>query len=244
MRTQITHPLLQVPVPVSLCNYVGSKQSSQLLPHIINYIPAHSTYVELFAGSAAVGRNLRQAEKSIFNDLDPVVTSALSYVKPYGYSVVNLPADVAIVPFMLCGSDTFIYADPPYPLSSRRSGRSYYNYEMSDSDHVALLRLLLKCSCNVMLSSYPNSLYDSMLTSWVRKDFQVMTRKGKATESLYMNYPRPLELHDYSYIGHGRTHRQQLGRLATRWCSKLKSMPTLQRMAVLDNLRHEFPELL
>jgi DNA adenine methylase len=60
--------------------------------------------------------------------------------------------------------EVLIYADPPYPLSTR-SNRMYKN-EMSDSDHRALLEVLNRHPGPVILSSYACPLYDKPLTDW------------------------------------------------------------------------------
>lgn len=79
-----------------------------------------------------------------------------------------------------------IYADPPYPLSTRRGG--LYTSEMTDDDHVALLEVLRLHPGPVLLSSYENELYDEQLAGWNKTTRQAQAERGKvATEVLWMN---------------------------------------------------------
>jgi DNA adenine methylase len=61
-----------------------------------------------------------------------------------------------------------IYADPPYPLSTRGTD-AWYKHEMSDDDHRALARVLRSAKGSVVVSGYPCALYDEELFSdWIR----------------------------------------------------------------------------
>ena len=55
------------------------------------------------------------------------------------------------------GTDYLAYCDPPYVLSTRKSGR--YNHEMTDADHQDLVGLLLEYKGAVVLSGYGSGLY-------------------------------------------------------------------------------------
>ncbi|MBC2196841.1 DNA adenine methylase [Listeria booriae] len=80
----------------------------------------------------------------------------------------------------------FIYADPPYPLSTR-TNRMYAN-EMTDEDHAELLTILKAHQGPVWLSSYENDLYNEALPNWEKRYFNVTAEAGAArTETLYIN---------------------------------------------------------
>jgi DNA adenine methylase len=84
----------------------------------------------------------------------------------------------------------FIYADPPY-VRSTRHGR-LYACEMTDSDHIALLELLLKHPGPAMLSGYDNEIYNNMLSGWYTEKRIAACEGGtKRTEVLWMNYEPP-----------------------------------------------------
>jgi len=64
-------------------------------------------------------------------------------------------------------SEVLIYADPPYPLSTR-SGKIYAN-EMTDEDHLELLLILKEHPGPVLISGYACELYDNHLNGWCRE---------------------------------------------------------------------------
>lgn len=68
------------------------------------------------------------------------------------------------------GPDTLHYVDPPYVFSTRSDAGADYAHELSDDDHVTLLRFLKGLDGMVMLSGYPTALYDDELRGWVRID--------------------------------------------------------------------------
>jgi len=83
-------------------------------------------------------------------------------------------------------SEVLIYADPPYPLSTR-SKRMYAN-EMTDADHEELLEALDRHSGPVLLSGYACKLYDSKLQHWERKSAKARSEGGREREEvLWLN---------------------------------------------------------
>lgn len=79
-----------------------------------------------------------------------------------------------------------IYADPPYPLSTR--SKRQYAYEMKDSDHIKLLDALDIHPGPVILSSYACPLYDNRLTHWVRRTIKGRAEGGRSREEvLWLN---------------------------------------------------------
>lgn len=71
-------------------------------------------------------------------------------------------------------AETLHYVDPPYPLDTRSrtkrrpeaQGGGTYRHEMTNEEHAALLEFLRELEGMVVLSSYPNPLYDEMLGGW------------------------------------------------------------------------------
>jgi DNA adenine methylase len=132
----------------------------------------------------------------------------------------------------------FVYADPPYVRDVRRSARSIYRYEYTNSDHVKLLTRLRQLPCPVMVSGYWSDLYADMLSDWRTYTFDAQTRSGKtATEWLWMNYKTPVALHDYRYLGIDYRERERIKRKKTRWANRLATMDILERGAIMWALR-------
>jgi DNA adenine methylase len=85
---------------------------------------------------------------------------------------------------------TFFYADPPYPLSCRRSINDY-RYEFTDKNHEQLADKLHNIQGFAMISSYENKLYNKLYSDWNRVDLPVKKnniRSGEVQEVIWMNY--------------------------------------------------------
>lgn len=92
--------------------------------------------------------------------------------------------------------ETFFYLDPPYLPDTRRSGG--YAHDMTTDDHRELVALLQRVQGKVMLSGYPNALYDTLgwrTHSWPRQCHVAALPKRhdlpdthQRTECVWMNY--------------------------------------------------------
>ena len=134
-----------------------------------------------------------------------------------------------------------IYCDPPYLMETRSSGR-LYQFEFSDAQHLELLSLLVTLPCMVMVSGYWSSLYSERLQGWNSIHFDAMTRGGLATEWVWFNFPRPVALHDYRYLGEGFRAREGLQRKKRRWAMALSKMPVIERQVLTCSLLSDFRE--
>jgi len=57
-------------------------------------------------------------------------------------------------------------------------------------------------------------------------------------ERIWMNYRKPVELHDYAYIGDGRRSRERIRRRQKNWREQLLKMPQQERLAMLEVLNN------
>ena len=78
-------------------------------------------------------------------------------------------------------ADCLFYFDPPYPHQTRTP--IYYQIEMSDSDHEDLLQLIIATPAMVMLSSYPNDLYNETLIGWNKIEFHTACHAAGRTRN-------------------------------------------------------------
>lgn len=91
------------------------------------------------------------------------------------------------------GEKTLFYLDPPY-LHSVRAATGNYRHEMLEKDHIRLLDTIKRCQGKVMLSGYPNPLYDRTLGDWNRHDIPIDNKaaggkvKRTMTEAIWMNF--------------------------------------------------------
>ena len=95
--------------------------------------------------------------------------------------------------------DTVFYCDPPYPASSRSACNHGYEHEMTDKDHEELLHALVSVDAKVMVSSYPNKMYDDALQSfWKHMDksrsLPAANQASSKTEVVWCNYQQINEL--------------------------------------------------
>lgn len=217
--------------------YPGGKNGCGAYHRIINQIPPHRVYIEPFAGSAAVLRRLRPAERMVAVDRDVAAIAALRDVVPPHTELVRGDGIDWLGDRLACGAvapDWVVYCDPPY-LHATRSKKRIYRHEMTEADHRRLLGVLVRMPCRVLLSGYRSGLYRSCLRSrkWRSIDYRAMTRGGLVTETLWANFPEPTELHDYRYLGDDYRQREKLRRQQRRWVARLKQMNTQQRQALL-----------
>lgn len=89
---------------------------------------------------------------------------------------------------------TLHYVDPPYVMDTRYKGAKtgrIYRHEMTDLDHEELLKTLLELEGMVMLSGYPNEMYDDILAGWKRIETKARISSYRGTdtrtECLWMN---------------------------------------------------------
>lgn len=91
------------------------------------------------------------------------------------------------------GANTLFYLDPPY-VHETRVTTADYEHEMTRQQHADLLDVLTQVKGKVLLSGYPNDLYDTKLQLWNTHDIAIDNKasakkqKPKMTERLWMNY--------------------------------------------------------
>ncbi len=270
--------------------YLGGKSPSGVHQTLINLMPPHRTYIELFLGGGGILLRKRPAELNIGIDRNPAVIAGwlkanrdCQALKPpvldRASVETRIPASTGkfsgrrrrgaagspvihrigrltgpagntgefefrcadafdfLERWDFSSPDVLIYADPPYLLSSRSAcDRTYYHYEMSDVDHLHLLRCLRRMKCKVMISGYPSRLYDVNLKGWHVATYKGCTRAGRTTECVWCNFPPPAQLHDYRYVGKNYRDREDIQRQQKSWVKKLRAMPLPRQHAMVQVL--------
>jgi site-specific DNA-adenine methylase len=242
-------------------SYFGGKSGSGTYQTIINQIPPHRVYVELFGGMAGIYRHKRSSAYSLIIEKDARLIA--TYKDSFGldpktdlrdvFRKMEYPSsqgqhclEMCAFEFMEDGRcrladspDTFIYADPPYPLHTRNSDTKY-RHELSDDDHLNLLQILNSYSdANIAISTYPNDIYYEYFLgrdNWRFIEFESQTRHGKAIEQLWMNYLEPSELHDYRYLGGDYRERERITRKLKRWQAKFVELAPMEQKAMIQRL--------
>jgi DNA adenine methylase len=118
-----------------------------------------------------------------WNDLPEVIINVAQRLKMV--QIEHRPAIELIKAFN--HSNVLIYLDPPYVLSTR--SRKMYQHEMTDQDHVELCEAALQHTGPIMLSGYPNNIYDTYLQGWRKESIPARAERSlPRTEYLWMNY--------------------------------------------------------
>lgn len=86
------------------------------------------------------------------------------------------------------GPEILIYADPPYVKATRTLNGDQYRFEMTEAEHEAMLKALLRHSGMVLLSGYDCELYRDMLRDWTMETMKTKAERGATrTECLWSN---------------------------------------------------------
>jgi len=88
-----------------------------------------------------------------------------------------------------------IYLDPPYlpatrSTKSRKPGEKYHTYahEMTVEEHMELLDLIRQLRAMVIISGYPDPIYDDMLAGWQKRTTDARAHQNSArTECIWIN---------------------------------------------------------
>lgn len=222
--------------------YPGGKGAEGTAQTIINQQPPHDTYIEPFAGHAAIARAKRPALNTVLLDKDP--DAVLWLANDMSGTVTIETADaLEYLATQRFSRRTLIYCDPPYLIRSRLTSRRRYTHEMTSEDHERLLNILTQLPCMVQISAYADPLYSKMLRTWRHITFQSGTRGGVATEHLWMSYPEPAALHTYVHLGRDYRERERIKRKVSRWTSRLAQLPPLERLALYSALSEKLTGL-
>jgi len=217
----------------------GAKSAMGAAQQIISQMPPHRIYVEGFGGTGAVIARKAPAKVNIVIEKSGLAAARMRATMPPSVIIHRMDFfDYAAGTDLFSRADTLVYLDPPYVKATRRSARNIYAHEFTDDDHrrLAALASAPTVRARIIISGYAGSLYEQLFAGWRRHDFQVMTRGGPATESLWMNYAEPSELHDTRFVGAGFTDRQRIKRKAARWVSRLLAMEPKERAAILAQI--------
>lgn len=88
-------------------------------------------------------------------------------------------------------TDTLFYLDPPYVTDTRTLNSDAYSHEMTDSDHVELLKTLNNLKGMCILSGYDHPIYEENLKDWQKiiKQVSASGREGSVirNEILWIN---------------------------------------------------------
>lgn len=220
--------------------YPGGK--GKTFQHVINLMPPHRVYIETHLGGGAVLRHKTPAARSIGIDADERVVARWRAADGFERPEVELihgRAEEFLGRYAFLG-DELVYVDPPYHPETRRQPR-VYRHDYDVEDHAALLSLLARLPCKVIVSGYAHPMYDELLTGWNQTTFQAKTHVDVRTETLWFNYDPPDMLHDPRHRGHTFRERQTLKRRMERLQDRVRAMDPTERAAFSQWLHETYP---
>jgi len=210
-------------------SYYGGKSGDGVYQKIINQIPEHDITIIPFYGKGGVFKNMKRAKRYFLADIDGEVchnTDLPIICQNWKYTLSAIRTELHRRNLEFAFQKVFSYLDPPYPMSTRKSDRPRYKFEMTDEQHIELLKYIAPIHYErsyIAISTYDNDMYREHLQHWRKIQFNAPTRNGSATETLYMNYPPPAKLHDYRYLGDNKAQRQAIKRKLQRHLNSVKS---------------------
>jgi hypothetical protein len=212
-------------------SYFGSKATSGLCQPIIAMMPPHDTYIETHLGGGAIMRRKPPALRNIAIDLDPKPLTVFEC--DYPVEKIHGCAHQFLSAYAYHGRE-LVYCDPPY-LHHTRSSVRRYRFDYEEQNHIELLKILKGLPCSVILSGYPSTVYDELLTDWSTLELQVMNQSGVRTEKIWFNFT-PDRVHWCRYAGKNFTDRQRIKRKAQSWGKRYQALPRAERLAVLSSI--------
>lgn len=216
--------------------YPGGK--GKCYQQLINLMPPHDTYIESHIGGGAVLLNKKPAKRNIGIDKDPRVIRHWKSQSIPNTEFINDDALNFFSAHQFTGNE-LVYSDPPYLPETRRRDR-VYRHDYSAGDHKKLLSTIQTAQCMVMISGYDNELYNDVLTSWRKVTFDAKTHTGIRTECVWLNFAPAKALHDSRHIGDTYRDRQTVKRRQERLQTRIRSMPSVERHALIEWLRESY----
>lgn len=222
--------------------YPGGKASPGVTQTLINLIPADIIcYISPTLGNDPVFRAIKPFKLASLIDVDPDVVDRWKafaatrnggspFINIYNEDCFTVLSDFGINGFAwgITPSQVLIFLDPPYLMDTRSTKQRIYKYEFTDDMHLELLsrvRALSTRGYKIMICCYPNEMYDAELGGWEYEDYKSQTRAGQVTERVYFNYPKPTDLHDFSFYGANFRQRERIKRKKNSLVKKLMELP-------------------
>lgn len=135
-----------------------------------------------FSTTHIVRRNMSKSTSDFLSMIDklPQIHNRLS-------SVIIEHRDIMELIDKYDNPNVFMYLDPPYVISERRSSQRY-ECDMTNEQHGALIGRLLDCKCKWLLSGYDNAIYQPLTDKFGKMEFKSPNSGSSAIEVLWKNY--------------------------------------------------------
>ena len=216
-------------------NYKGNKNIDGVKQKILSLIPKHRVFIEGFAGGAGIAKNIYTgSETVILIEKNKKQCDILELDLP-GSVVVNDCVFDFIENFKyIINPNVVLFLDPPYIFSTRFNNSIFYDFELSDNDHVKLLLSILQLPCNVIIIHPVSSIYAKYLNFWYYKNVTIRYNKKNSKEIIYYNFQDSIAKNDYSSHGENSTDRQRIKRKITRNIQKIENLNPVDKECLLN----------
>lgn len=232
----------------NIAHYFGGKGSSGTYQAIINEIRPHDVLIVPFLGNCAITRYIKRSDHTIGIDASSYIITCWREMKFNWIELINGCGIEYLENFEPETDKRYvIYCDPPYPISSRKQMVLTYEYELSDLEHLRLLKVIKRIAnrygnVDVLISTYENPMYAKALANWRLTTFNSTTRHGLSVEYLYMSFDNPEGvLHDYSFIGPNFRERERIKKKIKRHVNRLLQLPAPERNAIIAAIAESVP---
>lgn len=239
------------PAPSEPVDYPGSKNIAGVPQRLINQVTPHDVFVSGCLGKCALMATKKPARTNYGIDVN------MEVLRPYWDSLKRKDIQLVrddffkwIAQFNFSGvmaERWFIYLDPPYLKSACLSQVPLFKYEFTDEQHAQLIRWALDTTAfskntHIAINHPPCKEYDALLShGWRKMEYEVTRHRGVVVlDALYMNYPEPEALHEYTYLGGDKIKRQAVKRKVQGYVEKFRNMEVLERNAILAEIEAQF----
>ena len=228
--------------------YTGGKEAAGTYQKIINEMRPFDLLIIPFLGHCGITRNIDLGEAKVIGiDINPEVISAWKRMD-FRFIDLHVGCGWDITSQILATRDlkykkVCIYADPTYRMESIKSNKKPYPFTMTDDEHRRFLTAAelwsFEANVDVLISHYPDPVYDTWLSEWRTIEFESTTRQGSALEKLYMSYKHETgQLHDYQFVGDDKHERYNLKhRAAKNLVAKLERLEPRKKQAMIHYLK-------
>lgn len=229
--------------------YPGGKGGAGVYQTIINQIPPTETFISGCLGNCAVLRNITPAKVNIGIDINLRVIEMWERIHKRSDVNLILGSFLDFLKAYRWSGKEFVYVDAPYLIDSRSTPKKMYENEFTEEMHKEMLDTIhwlniistsKKNKIRFCISHYRHKIYEHYLKGWRTIDFTAQTRTGTATETIWMNYPTPKKLHDYSFVGNNYRERHRIKKKISRELKKLEELNELERNAIINAINKKF----
>lgn len=215
--------------------YVGNKDFSNVIHFLINRLPKSERYFSLFFGGGGLENSVYTADAFfVCAEKNPeckkLEIPSMARIEFFDYVALLEAFD-----FNICD---FVFADPPYMFSTRRTGKKYYKHEFSEAAHIEFLNYMISLPCKIMITHPECDLYNEYLKDWSKEELNYMTRNGWFKDTVWTNYNTAgIVLLNYDCLGKDFTDRQRIKRQRANVVNKFKKLDNQVRQAIVKDLK-------